>query len=69
MRAGDLVCEFPMVELGRPAIEAARLLARRGLPALIVADDEDRPVAVLPETELLRLVVAHSAPVSRGGGR
>ena len=42
MRAGDLVCEYPMVELGRPAIEAARLLDERRLRGLIVVDDEGR---------------------------
>ena len=69
MRAGDLVCEFPMVELGRPAIEAARLLAERRLPGLIVVDDEGRPAAVLSGTEVLRLVIPVYAHDSAAAAR
>jgi CBS domain-containing protein len=57
VRAGDLVRELPAVELSWPAIEAARLMTSQNAPGLIVVDDEGRPVAVLPGTEVLRLVV------------
>jgi CBS domain-containing protein len=40
-----------------PALEAARLLARQDLPGLVVVDDRDRPLTVLPGTQVLRLGV------------
>lgn len=40
-----------------PAIEAARLLAGQDLPGLVVVDARDKPVTVLPGTQVLRLAV------------
>lgn len=57
MRAGDLALPYPTVRASTPALEAARLLAGQNLPGLIVVDDGDRPVTVLPGTQVLRMAV------------
>lgn len=57
MRARDLVVEFPTVRLTTPVVEAARLLAQQDLPGLIVVDDGDRPLTVLPGTDVLQMAV------------
>ncbi|MBM7786947.1 CBS domain-containing protein [Tenggerimyces flavus] len=57
MRAGDLCSPFPSVRMDTPAIEAARLLAGQDLPGLVVVDARDKPVTVLPGTQVLRLAV------------
>lgn len=57
MRAGDLVAPYPAVRLSTPVIEAARLMAGENLPGLIVLDERDRPVSVLPGTQVLRLAL------------
>ncbi|MEO3861027.1 CBS domain-containing protein [Acrocarpospora sp. B8E8] len=57
MRARDLVIGFPTVTLDTPALEAARLLADRDLPGLIVVDERDQPFTILPGTQVLRLAV------------
>lgn len=57
MRARDLAVDYPTVTPDSSAVEAARLLARHRLPGLIVLDDERRPQAVLPGSQLLRFVI------------
>ncbi|RSN57634.1 MULTISPECIES: CBS domain-containing protein [Actinomadura] len=57
MRARELAVEYPTVTPDDGALDAARLLAGHGLPALIVADARGRPVAVLPGSRLLRLLI------------
>jgi CBS domain-containing protein len=57
MRARDLSAPFPTVTPTTAAREAARLLARRDLPGLIVVDDAGAPVAVLSGPQVLRLAV------------
>lgn len=57
MRAGDLAEPFPTVGFDTPAVEAARLMAGRNLPGLIVVDDGDRPTTVLPGTQVLRMAI------------
>ena len=39
------------------ARDAAQLLAERHLPGLIVVDDNDHPLAILPGSQVLRLLV------------
>lgn len=43
--------------LGTDVLDAARVLAERRLPGLIVLDEEGRPYAVLPGSQVLRLMV------------
>jgi CBS domain-containing protein len=57
MRASDLVEQLPVVTASTTALEAARLIATYRLSALIVADDAGLPVAVVPGTQVLKLVV------------
>lgn len=57
MRASDLVERIPLVTKDTDAVEAARALAEHRLTGLVVADADGRPVAVVPGTEVLRLVV------------
>lgn len=57
MRAADLAITFPIVTLTTSAIDAARLLADRDLPGLIVVGDDGRPRAVVPATQVLCLAV------------
>ncbi|MCW2879031.1 MAG: hypothetical protein JWQ95_3131 [Sphaerisporangium sp.] len=57
MHARDLVTDFPTVTVDTPAVEAARLLAERDLPGLIVVDRDGLPLCVLPGTQVLRLAV------------
>lgn len=57
MKCADLATPYPTVRLDTSAAEAARLLTEHGRPALLVVDERDHPVAVLPALQLLRLVV------------
>lgn len=57
MRASDLAVEFPVVSLDTAALEAARLLADQNLPGLVVVDERNRPVTILPGTQVLQLIV------------
>lgn len=43
--------------LGTDVLDAARVLAEKRLPGLIVLDEEGRPYAVLPGSQVLRLMV------------
>lgn len=57
MLAQDLATPYPTVRMGTSAREAAQLLAERHLPGLIVVDEDDHPVAILPGSQVLRLLV------------
>lgn len=45
------------MRLSTPATDAALLLAERKLPGLIVVDDHDHPVAILPGSQFLRRII------------
>ena len=57
MRAGDLAEEYPVVELDTDALTAARTLAGRRLPGLIVVDREGEPYTVLPASQVLQFLI------------
>ncbi|GAA2637221.1 CBS domain-containing protein [Actinomadura fulvescens] len=57
MRAHQLAVDYPTVTLDSSALVAARLLAEHRLPGLIVVDDDRRPVAILPGSQLLRFMI------------
>lgn len=57
MRARELAEEFPTIGLDTDAFEAARLMADRHLPGLIVCDDEGIPYTVLPGSQVLRFLI------------
>jgi CBS domain-containing protein len=60
MKAHDIAVQLPTVRPGDPVGKAMRLMVVNRLPGLIVVDDEDRPVAVLPGTQVLRLAIPSS---------
>lgn len=57
MRAADLVEQIPTVTATTGALEAAELIAGYRLSGLIVADESGLPVAVVPGSQVLKLVV------------
>lgn len=57
VQAKDLAAPYPTVRLDTSAREAAQLLSEQHLPGLIVVDAHDHPVAILPGSQVLRLLV------------
>ena len=57
MHAGELAEEFPLVGLDSEALVAARILAERRLPGLVVTEESRRPYAILPASQVVRFVV------------
>ena len=57
MLARELADPFPAVSLDTDAQEAARLLATRRLPGLVVTTADGRPHAVLGASQVLRFVL------------
>ena len=49
--------DFPVVDLDTDALEAARLLAERRLPGLVVTDHDGHPQAILPASQVVRFLV------------
>ncbi|OAH09884.1 CBS domain-containing protein [Streptomyces jeddahensis] len=61
MRARDLAEPYPAVSADGDAVTAARLFVDRRLPALLVLDSDQRPYAIVPGSQLLRVVVPNYA--------
>lgn len=57
MRARDLAEPYPTVNLDDQALDAARLLAENRLPGVLVVDGRGMPHALLPASQLVRLLV------------
>ena len=57
MIASDLQVSLPTVNRRTPAVVAARLVARGHLGALVVADDDGAPAAVVAPSDVLRLLL------------
>ncbi|MEV0523981.1 CBS domain-containing protein [Streptomyces sp. NPDC050439] len=57
MRARDLVESYPSVSADDDAVEAARMVVERRLPALLVLDSDQRPYAIVPGSQLLTAMV------------
>ncbi len=57
MKARDLAVSYPTVRMDTDALTAARLLTEHNRPGLIVVDDDDHPVAVLPGSQVLRAMI------------
>ena len=57
MQARELAKPYPTIRLETPAADAARLLAEGRLPALIVVDANEHPLAILPGSQVLRLLI------------
>lgn len=56
MRARDLMVDYPVCEVTEPAINAVRIINDNQRPAVLVVDRE-RPVAVLPASQVLNFVI------------
>jgi predicted transcriptional regulator len=57
MRADQIAEEFPVVGSASNALDAGRLIAERRLPGLVVTDAEGRPLAILPASQVVRMLV------------
>lgn len=57
MRARDLAVEYETVDVDSDALDAARLMAGGTLPALLVVDADGAPVAIMPASQLVKVLV------------
>lgn len=57
MHASELVEEYPLVGLDTDALDAAKIMAKRRLPGLVVTDESGRPYAILPASQVVKFVV------------
>ena len=57
MRARDLAVEYETVSVDSDAMEAARLMAEHRLPALLVVDERGEPKAILPASQMIKILV------------
>lgn len=57
MKAGELAKPYPTVGLYDGAVDAARMLTEQDRPGLIVVDEHGHPVAVLPGSQVVRLLI------------
>lgn len=57
MRARDLAVKYPSVGLDSDALDAARLLAERRLPGVLVVDGDGHPYTILSASRLVMLLV------------
>jgi CBS domain-containing protein len=57
VKARDLAVPYPTVRMDTDALTAARLLTEHNRPGLIVVDDRGRPMAVLPGSQVLRVMI------------
>jgi predicted transcriptional regulator len=57
VHAKEMAEEFPVVGLESDAWDAVTRLAKRRLPGLVVTDASGRPVAILPVSQVVRILV------------
>jgi predicted transcriptional regulator len=57
VHAEQMAEEMPLVDLDTSALEAARLLAQRRLPALVVTEADGSPHSILPASQVVRFLV------------
>lgn len=58
MLAREIAEEYPIVDVDADAFQAARIMAERRLPGIVVCDGSPRrPVAVLPGARLIRAII------------
>ena len=60
MQAHEIAVTPPTVRMDDPVSRAVQLMVVNRLPGLVVVDDADRPIAVLPGTQVLRLTIPES---------
>lgn len=57
MRARDLTTRYETVGIDSEATRAARLMAEHRLPALLVVDEAGGPEAILPASQMVKVLV------------
>ncbi|MGN6132812.1 MAG: CBS domain-containing protein [Nocardioidaceae bacterium] len=57
MRASDLIEDYPTVRADAAADQVAADMGNRRLPAVVVVDDRDLPVAVLGSSQVLKALI------------
>lgn len=57
MRADQIAEDFPVVDSTSNALDAGRLMAEQRLPGLVVTDVDGRPLAILPASQVVRMLV------------
>ncbi|MFC7304262.1 CBS domain-containing protein [Streptomyces monticola] len=57
MRARDLAIAYESVAVDSQALDAARLMAEHKLPGLLVLDANGEPKAILPASQLVKVLV------------
>lgn len=56
MRAHQLSESYPAIDVSSPAVDAARMIGAERRPAVVVLEG-DRPLTVLPASQVLRLLI------------
>lgn len=67
MLASELQISMPTVNRLTPAVVAARLIAKSRLGALVLADDDGTPAAVIAAPDVLRLLLRDTAETPADG--
>jgi CBS domain-containing protein len=57
VQAHELASPYPTVRMDTPAAEAVRVLTEHDRPGVIVVDDNDHPIAILPGSQVLRMMI------------
>jgi CBS domain-containing protein len=57
VQARDLARPYPTVRLDADGLTAARLMTEHSRPGLIVVDEHEHPIAVLPGSQVLRMMI------------
>ena len=57
MQAHDLAAPYPTVRMDTPAATAVRVLTEHDRPGLIVVDANEHPLAILPGSQVLRMLI------------
>ncbi|MFE2319750.1 CBS domain-containing protein [Streptomyces sp. NPDC059441] len=57
MRARDLAVGYETVGVDIDALDAARLMGEHRLPALLVLDERGAPKAILPASQMIKILV------------
>jgi CBS domain-containing protein len=57
VQAHELAAPYPTVRMETPAARAVRVLTEHDRPGLIVVDDNEHPLAVLPGSQVLRMLI------------
>jgi CBS-domain-containing membrane protein len=57
VQAHELASPYPTVRMDTPAAQAVRVLTEHDRPGVIVVDDNDHPIAILPGSQVLRMMI------------